>query len=236
MAEPSGTERDRRFIEEAGLATRIAEIIDEPIVALGYRLVRIRLVGTDGQTLQIMAERPDGSMTIDDCETISRQLSPLLDTYDLISGQYRLEVSSPGIDRPLVRASDFDTWAGHVVKVELKSLLDGRKRFRGVLDGFDDGEVRIEVDLPELGRQILGIPLDLVAEAKLVLTDELVRESLRRAKSAAEAAASGSDTTAQIGDGSDVPDDMVLQMDGEQTDNDAGAAGMDDATRRESKE
>ena len=120
-----------------------------------------------------MAERPDGSMTIEDCEAISREISALLDVNDPIAGAYRLEVSSPGIDRPLVRPSDFEDWAGHEAKIELTEPIDGRKRFRGTLEGFEDGEVRIEIDLGEAGRQVIGLPIGLVGEAKLVLTDEL---------------------------------------------------------------
>lgn len=193
------SELDTRFFVETGLAARIAEAIEPAVVDLGYRLVRVRMIGTDGQTLQVMAERPDGSMSVDDCETISRQISPLLDTYDFIPGSYRLEVSSPGIDRPLVRPSDFETWSGHTVKVELKEMIDGRKRYRGELEGYQNGEMRIEVDLPGHGRQLIGIPVELLAEAKLVLTDELVRESLRRASKSGE-----------IGDGAEAPENIDL--------------------------
>ncbi len=199
-------EMDARFTRESGLAARIAEIVAEPIADLGYRIVRVRLIGTDGQTLQIMAERPDGTMTIEDCETISRQISPVLDTYDPMVGSYRLEISSPGIDRPLVRPSDFEAWAGYEARVELAEALDGRKRFRGTLEGYADGEMRLEVDLPEIGRQVIGIPVGLIGEAKLVLTDDLVRESLRRTK-----AGGGSDGRQGVGDGSEAPDDIDFQ-------------------------
>jgi ribosome maturation factor RimP len=134
-----------------------------------------------------MAERADGTLTIEDCETISRDISPLLDVHDPIAGSYRLEVSSPGIDRPLVRPSDFEDWAGHEAKIELKEPIDGRKRFRGTLQGFEDGEVRLEVELDQVGRAVIGLPVGLIAEAKLVLTDELIREALRRAKKSKEA-------------------------------------------------
>ena len=121
-------------------------------------------------------------MSIEDCETVSREISPLLDVHDPVAGSYRLEVSSPGIDRPLVRPSDFEDWSGYEAKIELKEPIDGRKRFRGILEGFEDGEVRIAVDLDQVGRTVLGLPVGLVGEAKLVLTDELIREALRRAK------------------------------------------------------
>ncbi len=132
--------------------------------------------------VQLMAERPDGSITIDDCEAISKGVSPVLDVADLISGSYRLEVSSPGIDRPLVRPSDFEDWSGHEAKIELKEPVGGRKRFKGVLEGFEDGEVRVKADTGEHGIQHLGLPVHLISDAKLVLTDELIREALARAK------------------------------------------------------
>lgn len=172
----------RRFIRETGLAADIAELVEPTLDDLGFRLVRVQVLGRDGPTVQIMAERPGGTITIDDCEKISRQLSPLLDAHDPLRGSYRLEVSSPGIDRPLVRPSDFEDWAGYEAKIELKELVGGRKRYRGILEGYEDGEVRMECTLDQQGTQVLGFPVDLIAEAKLVLTDELVREALRRAK------------------------------------------------------
>jgi ribosome maturation factor RimP len=129
-----------------------------------------------------MAERPNADMRIEDCEALSRALSPLLDAFDPLPGSYRLEVSSPGIDRPLVRATDFSDWRGCEAKVELKAPVGGRKRFRGVLEGFEEGEVKMSLDEEHGGRHVVAFPLDLIAEAKLILTDELVRETLRRAK------------------------------------------------------
>ncbi len=175
----------RRFIRESGLAADIAELVEPTLEDLGFRLVRVQIQGRDGQTVQIMAERPSGTITIEDCEAISRQLSPLLDAHDPLPGSYRLEISSPGIDRPLVRPSDFEDWSGYEARIELKELVGGRKRFRGVLEGFEDGEVRVECTLDQQGAQVLGFPVDLIADAKLVLTDELVREALRRAKKSA---------------------------------------------------
>ena len=184
QAAPAGYEGDasRRFIVESGLAAQFAALIEPVAVDLGFRLVRVVVSGKEGKTVQIMAERPDGTFSIDDCETLSKQVSPVLDVNDILSGAYRLEVSSPGIDRPLVRPSDFEDWAGYEAKVELKQPVDGRKRFKGILDGFDDGEVRMECDVDGAGRQILGFPVHLVTDARLVLTDELIRESLTRAK------------------------------------------------------
>jgi len=175
-----------RFIVESGAAARVAELIEPALSGSGFRLVRVAVSGREGKTLQIMAERPDGTLTIADCEAISKEISPLLDVHDPIAGSYHLEVSSPGIDRPLVRPSDFEVWSGYEAKIEVKQPIDGRKRFRGMLEGFEDGEVRIEVDLGEAGRNVIGIPMGLVGEARLVLTDELIREALRRAKNSNE--------------------------------------------------
>lgn len=182
-ASPTATVSAERFARETGLAAEIAAIAEPVIEDLGFRLVRVSVGGgREDRILQIMAERPDGTITIDDCEAISKALSPVLDVADPLPGAYRLEISSPGIDRPLVRPSDFEDWSGHVVKIELKEAVDGRKRFKGTLEGFEDGEVRIAADLGELGLQHLGLPVHLVADAKLVLTDELIREALSRAK------------------------------------------------------
>lgn len=172
-----------RFLRETGLAADIAAIVEPVLGDLGFRLVRVKIQG-DGRDriVQLMAERPDGSITVDDCEAISKGVSPVLDVADPISGAYRLEVSSPGIDRPLVRPSDFEDWTGHEAKIELKEPIDGRKRFKGVLEGFEDGEVRIKADTGEHGIQHLGLPVHLISDAKLVLTEELIREALQRAK------------------------------------------------------
>jgi ribosome maturation factor RimP len=205
MTDNAAHAADQRFIRETGLAGQIADLVEPVIADLGFRLVRVRIMGRDEQTVQIMAERADGTISIDDCEAISRQLSPLLDAADVIPGAYNLEISSPGIDRPLVRPSDFEDWTGYRAKVELNELLDGRRRFAGTLEGFEDGEVRIEVDLDQIGVQVIGLPVELVGEARLVLTDELVRESLRRAKQAEKAArAAAGETTSEVGD-ADVP-------------------------------
>jgi ribosome maturation factor RimP len=177
-----GSTPEARFIHETGLAAQLAALVEPVLDDLGFRLVRVTISGRNGTTVQIMAERPDGAITVEECAEISRQLSPLLDAHDPLPGQYALEVSSPGIDRPLARVSDFVTWAGYQAKVELKEPVSGRKRFRGVLEGVEDAEVRIEVELDQLGRQVVGLPIALIAEARLVLTDDLIREALRRAK------------------------------------------------------
>jgi ribosome maturation factor RimP len=207
---------EERFIRETGVAAAIAELTEPVLESLGFRLVLARILSGQGTIVEIMAERPDGSMTIDDCRTVSLALSPVLDVHDPIAGSYRLQVSSPGIDRPLVRPSDFEDWAGFEARIELKEMIDGRRRFRGVIEGFEDGEVRIEVDLgKDEGVKLLGLPIVLVGEAKLMLTDELVRESLRRTKralseleeaqaiaSAEAAAAGGAGEAVDDGDGS----------------------------------
>ena len=178
----SGQASDARFVGETGLAAEIAGLAEPVLADLGFRLVRVVVSGRNGATVQIMAERPEGTITVEECAEISRRLSPVLDVHDPMKGQYTLEVSSPGIDRPLVRPSDFDAWAGYEAKIEMKELISGRKRFRGVLEGIEGEEVRIEVELDQLGRQIVGLPVGLIDEARLVLTDELIRETLRRTK------------------------------------------------------
>jgi ribosome maturation factor RimP len=192
----SGRASDARFIGETGLAAQIAAIAEPVLTDLGFRLVRVVLSGRNGTTVQIMAERPDGTISVKECADISRRLSPVLDAHDPIQGQYTLELSSPGIDRPLVRPSDFEDWAGYEAKIEMKELIAGRKRFRGMLEGVEGEEVRIEVELDQLGRQVIGLPIRLVAEARLVLTDELIREALRRAKKGAKK--SDDDQTAAV--------------------------------------
>ncbi len=189
-----------RFILETGLAADLAALVEPVVDSLGFRLVRIEVSGRDGKTVQVMAERPDGSMTIDDCEVVSKALSPVLDVADIVSDSYRLEVSSPGIDRPLVRPSDFVDWTGSEAKVELKTAVDGRKRFRGRLEGFEDGEVLIEADLGDDGVKTIGLAVDLIASARLVLTDDLIREALTRAK------AKGKE---QLGDGVEADPDAL---------------------------
>jgi len=151
----------------------------------GYRLVRIKISGESGCTVQIMAERPDGTMLIEDCEAISKALSPVLDVADPIDRAYRLEISSPGLDRPLVRKSDFDRHVGHLVRIEMEIAVDGRKRFRGMLLGTEGETARIRRDDTEAGEatEVL-LPIGEMSEAKLVLTDELVAEALRREKAA----------------------------------------------------
>lgn len=174
-------EQDIRLITENGVAGRVATIVEPVIEDLGYRLVRVRVTGTNGRTVQIMAEREDGTMTVDDCEAVSRAISPVLDLEDPIEGAYYLEISSPGIDRPLVRAGDFTRWAGHETKVELAVPLEGRKRFRGIIRGVEGDDVVLTLsDRAPGAEEEARLPLRSIGEARLVLTDELIRESLRR--------------------------------------------------------
>jgi ribosome maturation factor RimP len=176
---------EKRLIVEPGVAARVAAVVEPVLESLGYRLVRVRVSGLDGCTVQVMAERPDGTMTIDDCEVCSRALSPVLDATDPIDRAYRLELSSPGIDRPLVRQSDFDRYAGNLVKIEMAVAAEGRKRFRGQLLGTEGHLARIHRDDAPAGEPAdVMLPIEDMAEAKLVLTDALVAESLRRGKQA----------------------------------------------------
>lgn len=164
-----------RVIVETGVEARIAHIVEPVAAGHGYRLVRVRLSGHNGATLQIMAERPDGGMTLKDCETLSHDISPALDVEDPVDRSYHLEISSPGIDRPLVRRSDFVRWIGHEAKIVLDRSLDGRRRFRGRLAGLSDDLVGIEWDgRPDRPAGSANIPLAEIAEARLVLTDALI--------------------------------------------------------------
>ncbi len=179
-----------RFMRESGLAAEIASLAEPVIEALGLRLVRVKISAQSGTTIQIMADRQDGAISVDDCALISRRLSPLLDANDPVAGGYTLEVSSPGIDRPLVRPSDFEDWAGFEAKIELKEMIDGRRRFRGFVEGYEDGEARLRIALKDYDEpQIVGLPVALIGEAKLVMTDSL----LKLAQSAQLAADAGDD-------------------------------------------
>ena len=166
---------ERRYIKETGLEARIARIVEPVAIDLGYSLVRVKLTQENGLTLQIMAEDGEGRFAITDCERLSKDLSPVLDVEDPIDREYHLEVSSPGIDRPLVRARDFARYIGHEVKLELTDLLDGRKRFRGFIAAVDDESVTIkQPDDPKGEDPNHRLPLALLAEAKLVMTDALM--------------------------------------------------------------
>jgi len=170
---------DRRFIRETGQERAVADLAEPVLDELGFRLVRVKISARDGGTVQIMAERPDGQMSVDDCAIISRRLSPLLDAYDPMPGTYRLEVSSPGIDRPLVRPSDFALWVGHDAKIELKEPVDGRKRFKGTIEDVVDEEVHLKIELEGSPEPVtIGLPFALIGEAKLVVNLDGLRSDL----------------------------------------------------------
>jgi ribosome maturation factor RimP len=178
-----------RLLVEPGQAARVAAIAEPVLESMGYRLVRVQIMPQSGLTVQIMAERPDGSMTIGDCEAVSRALSPVFDARNPIDQPHRLEISSPGLDRPLVRRSDFERHAGHVAKIEMARLIDGRKRFRGTLIGTEGDAVRLRRDDTTADEpQEFVLLIEDMAEAKLVLTDALIAEALKRGKEAGRAA------------------------------------------------
>lgn len=179
-----------RLVVETGLDRRVADIIEPTIEQIGYRLVRVRLSAQNGATLQIMCERPDGTMTVEDCEQVSMAVSPVLDVEDPIDKAYHLEVSSPGIDRPMVRKSDFSRWLGHLLKCETSILVDGRKRFRGKIVATDENGFTLERDQPAAGDEpTVVIPFTALAEGRLILTDELIRDALAADKKAKAAQA-----------------------------------------------
>ena len=171
------------LIAKAAIDRRLAEIAQPVIEDLGFELVRIRLMGGKTHVLQVMAERPDGGIEVDECAKISTALSAILDVEDPIEENYTLEVSSPGIDRPLTRLKDFDTWNGYEAKIETTELIDGRRRFKGILAGTEGDEVLITLD--DQGEDVtIGLKFDWLSDAKLVLTGDLIREMLRARKAA----------------------------------------------------
>lgn len=193
------TEIETRLARETGPAQRVAALAEPVLAGMGFRLVRVRM---SGPTLQIMAERPDGTFSIDDCEAVSRAISPVLDVEDVIPARYHLEVSSPGIDRPLVRPSDFEAWAGHEVKIEMAVPAAGRKRFKGTLEGYEGGEVRLFIENPEGPSRepvLVGVPFAGIAEAKLVLTDRLIADARGRLPQRG------------YGDGAEIDEDQISQ-------------------------
>lgn len=196
---------DERLTRETGPALRVAALAEPVLADMGYRLVRVKMTGS---TLQIMAERPDGTFSIDDCEKVSRALSPMLDVEDVISSRYHLEVSSPGIDRPLVRAEDFESWAGHEAKIEMAVPVAGRKRFRGTLEGFHEGEVRLFIENPEGASKdpvLVGVPFADIGNAHLVLTDDLIAAARARLPQQG------------YGDGAEIDEDQISQAEESKT-------------------
>ena len=182
-----------RLINEHGIAQRVGRIAAPVLRDLGLRLVRVKISAAEGSTVQIMAERPDGTMTIDDCENASNALSPVFDLEDPVTQAYRLEISSPGIDRPLVRRSDFERVVGHEARVEMAIAVGGRKRFRGFIEATleADGVVQARLRIPadeKKDESVVDLPIVDMAEARLVLTEDLIRATLRREKAALKAA------------------------------------------------
>jgi len=185
---PEGLD-EPRLIADAGLAQRVGRIVERVLRDLGLRLVRVKISASQSPVLQIMAERPDGTMSIEDCERASVELSPTLDLEDPISQAYRLELSSPGIDRPLVRESDFRRAIGHEARVEMAVSVNGRRRFRGAIEALAtlEGIVHARLRMPadeKIGEATVDLAIRDMAEARLVLTDELIRATLRREKAA----------------------------------------------------
>ena len=183
-------QHEPRLITETGLDQRLADIIEPVIVDIGFRLIRVRMLNQNGMTMQVMAEKNDGTMTVEDCEQVSMAISPVLDVEDPVDKEYHLEVSSPGIDRPLVRKSDFVRWQGHLVKCETSIMIGNRKRFRGKIVEADADGFTIERDQVAYGEeQKVVIPFTALSDAKLILTDDLIRDALRADKLAKAQAA-----------------------------------------------
>ncbi|MBY6003732.1 ribosome maturation factor RimP [Salipiger bermudensis] len=170
------------LIAKSAIDRRLAEIVTPVIEDLGFELVRLRLMSGKTATLQIMAERPEGGIEVDDCADISTAVSAVLDVEDPIIDAYTLEVSSPGIDRPLTRLKDFDTYEGYEAKIETHEMIDGRKRWRGVLAGTEGGEVLFNIEGEGGEEQTIGLQFDWLSDAKLILTDDLIRDMLRARK------------------------------------------------------
>jgi ribosome maturation factor RimP len=187
-AEPVDGLDEPRLIEDAGLALRVGHIATPVLRDFGLRLVRVKISSAQGATVQVMAERPDGIMTIDDCERASVALSPVFDVANIMTQAWRLEISSPGIDRPLVRESDFRRAAGHEARIEMATAVNGCKRFRGRIEtvalGPNGPAVRVLVVADDKSEAHVDLPIRAMSEARLVLTDDLIRAALRREKAA----------------------------------------------------
>lgn len=201
------------LIAKTAIDRRLASIITPTIEGLGYELVRVRLMGGRTHILQIMADRPEGGINVDDCAKISTAVSAVLDVEDPIAENYTLEVSSPGIDRPLTRQKDFDTWEGYEARLETSELIDGRRRFKGFLAGTEGDEVLISID--ERGETLtIGLKFEWLSDAKLILTDDLIAEMLRQRKESGAF------------DGADFDESAVDEVDADDEDNDD--TGADD--------
>ncbi|MEL6607292.1 MAG: ribosome maturation factor RimP [Pseudomonadota bacterium] len=188
------------MIAKAAMDRRVLEIIEPTVEDMGFEIVRIRLQGGKTPLLQIMAQKPDGTIEVDDCANISTAVSAVLDVEDPIIEAYTLEVSSPGIDRPLTRLKDFDLWDGYHAKLETEELIDGRRRFKGDLRGTEGDEILIEIEVDGEPTTI-GLKFDWLSDAKLVLTDELIRDVLKGRKDAGQIDEAQFDEIEQIVDG-----------------------------------
>ena len=190
------------LIARAAMDRRITEIITPTVEDLGFEVVRVRLMTGKESILQIMVQKPDGTIEVDECATVSTAVSALLDVEDPITDVYTLEVSSPGIDRPLTRMKDFDQWEGFEAKIETEELIDGRRRFKGELRGTEGDEVLVEIE--EGGQSVtIGLKFDWLTDAKLVLTDELIRDVLRGRKDKGQIDETQFDEVETVLDGSD---------------------------------
>ncbi|PWE31848.1 ribosome maturation factor RimP [Pararhodobacter marinus] len=183
MSEQTQPEDIGDLVARAAVDRRLAAIVKPAIEAAGFELVRLRLMAGKTRTLQIMADRPEGGIEIDELGEITTLVGAVLDVEDPLEDAYVLEISSPGIDRPLTRLKDFDTWSGYEARLETNELIDGRRRFKGTLQGVEDNEVLIEIE--DHGEPlIIGLQFEWLSDAKLILTDELIEETLRARKSA----------------------------------------------------
>ena len=208
---PDAAVEDDRLIRETGTDARVAAIVIPILRPMGFRLVRVRLSGQNGMTLQIMAERDDGTITVQDCEEISRAISPTLDVEDPIEQAYHLEVSSPGIDRPLVRKVDFEAAIGHAAKIETSVMVADKKRFRGKITAVDADTFTLERDLASYGDEPqVRIPFDALSDARLILTDSLIRDALAKDNREKKAARRGDDALED--------DDIEFEEDGDADD------------------
>lgn len=201
---PTADLPEERLIRETGLAARVAAIIEPAIEGLGYQLVRVKITAQNGNTVQVMAERPDGTFTIEDCEAVSKDISPVLDVDDPVKSAYHLEVSSPGIDRSLVRAIDFVRAVGHEAKIELARPIDtgtgvGRRRYRGAIVSAGAETIDMRID-QEGGAVTVSLPYDAMDEARLVMSDALI-EAAQRAQAEAESQLNSNDNDSDAGTG-----------------------------------
>lgn len=199
---------DDRIIHETGVEAHVAAIIEPVMQTMDFRLVRVRITGQNGKTLQIFAEKTDGTMSVEDCEELSRAISPALDVDDPIEGAYHLEVSSPGIDRPLVAKSDFRNWEGHLAKIETSVILSGRRKFRGFIQAVTDEGFTLKRDTLGYGDEIeVAIPFDTLSDARLILTDDLIRDALAKERAARKARKKGLDSDNDNEDTADTAED-----------------------------